>query len=155
MASCRFSHRRSTSNDDRPGEDFEPPHQPRDSSVPQTRGLSIIWLGSRCCRTSTLGGWNADRGLVFTGRAFAPRTAAVTMMTAPAFTARSARTTPIQVPATRTAGFIARRPDGRPGSAIWATPPWRTCIGCGGRQGTHANRTAERRASEAMLKARR
>jgi transposase len=30
------------------------------------------------------------------------------------------------VPATQTAGFIARRPGGRRSSAIWATPPWRT-----------------------------
>ena len=29
----------------------------------------------------------------------------------------------------RTAGFIARRPDGRPSFAIWATPPWRTGTG--------------------------
>ena len=60
---------------------------------------------------------------------FVPGTAAATMMTAPTSTARSARTTPMRVPATRTAGFIARRPDGRPSSAIWATPPWRTGMG--------------------------
>src|ERR1700712_5728249 len=44
-------------------------------------------------------------------------------------TARSARTTPMQVPAIRTAGFIARRPDARPSFAIWVTPPWRTGMG--------------------------
>ena len=47
----------------------------------------------------------------------------------PTSTARSARTTLMRVPATRTAGFIARRPDGRPSFAIWATPPWRTGTG--------------------------
>jgi transposase len=34
-----------------------------------------------------------------------------------------------RVPATRTAGFIAKRPDGRPSFAISATPPWRTGMG--------------------------
>jgi transposase len=33
------------------------------------------------------------------------------------------------VPATRTAGFIAGRPDGRQSLAIWAMPPWRTGMG--------------------------
>jgi transposase len=42
---------------------------------------------------------------------------------------RNARTTPMRAPVTRTAGFIARRPDGRPSFAIWATPPWRTGMG--------------------------
>ena len=57
------------------------------------------------------------------------RTAAVTTMTAPTSMARSARTTLMRAPATRTAGFIARRPDGRPSFAIWATLPWRTGMG--------------------------
>ncbi|MGY3108400.1 transposase [Bradyrhizobium sp. LM6.9] len=42
---------------------------------------------------------------------------------------KRARTTPMRAPVTRTAGFIARRPDGRPSFAIWATPPWRTGMG--------------------------
>src|SRR3954469_5929332 len=78
------------------------------------------------------------------------------MMTAPTSTARSARTTPMRAPAIRTAGFIARRPDGRPSFAIWATPTMenRHGLAVAGRV-THANGTAERRASETMLRARR
>src|ERR1700758_3811837 len=45
------------------------------------------------------------------------------------FHARSAKTTPMRVPATPTAGFIARRPGARRSFAIWATPPWRTGMG--------------------------
>ena len=69
------------------------------------------------------------------------------MMTAPTSTARSARTTPMPVPATRTAGFIARRPDERPGFAIWATGHSvdnRHGLATTGKV-THANGTAERR----------
>src|SRR4029453_10617159 len=73
------------------------------------------------------------------------------MITARTSMARSARTTPMRVPATQTAGFIARRLGGRRSSAIWAMPPWRT--GMGWRMVTHANGTAERRASEIMLEA--
>jgi transposase len=62
-------------------------------------------------------------------RAFVPRMAAVTVMTARTSTARSARTTPIPVPATPIAGFTAKPPDGRRSFAIWATPPWRTGMG--------------------------
>src|SRR5579863_2486318 len=43
--------------------------------------------------------------------------------------ARSARTTPMPVPATPTAGFTAKPPGGRRSFAIWATPPWRTGMG--------------------------
>ena len=66
------------------------------------------------------------------------------------------RKTHPSVPATRTAGFIARQPDGRPNFAIWATATIenRHCLAVAGRV-THANGTAERRASETMLKARR
>lgn len=76
------------------------------------------------------------------------------MMTAPASTARSARTT--RVPATRIAGFIARRPDGRPSFAIYGPAPMenRHGLAVAGRV-THANGTAERRASETTLKVRR
>ena len=78
------------------------------------------------------------------------------VMMAPTSTARGARTTPMRVPATRTAGFIARRPDGRPSFAIWATPTTenRHGLAVAGKV-THANGTAERRAAQTMLKARR
>src|SRR6476469_8522366 len=59
-------------------------------------------------------------------RAFVPRMAAVTMITARTSRARSARTTPMPAVATPTAGFTAKPPDGRRSFAIWATPPWRT-----------------------------
>ena len=68
-------------------------------------------------------------------KSFRPEAAAMTMMTAPTSMARSTRTTPMRAPATRTAGFIARRQDGRPSFAIWAMPPWRTGMGGRGRQG--------------------
>ena len=87
-------------------------------------------------------------------RAFVPRTVAVTTMMAPTSTARSARTTLMRVPATRTAGFIARRSDGRPSFAIWPRHHGEPACAGGGRQVTHANGTAER-PSETMLKARR
>src|SRR5258705_11237570 len=45
------------------------------------------------------------------------------------FHGQKRKKTPMRVPATRTADFIARRPDGRPSFAIWATPPWRTGMG--------------------------
>jgi hypothetical protein len=75
------------------------------------------------------------------------------LMTARTSMARSVRTTPMRVPATQTAGFTARRRGGRRSFAISATPPWRTGLAVAGMV-THANGTAERRASEIMLKAR-
>ena len=42
------------------------------------------------------------------------------------FHGQSARTIPMPVPATPTAGFTAKPPGGRRSFAIWATPPWRT-----------------------------
>jgi len=62
-------------------------------------------------------------------KSFRPRTVAARMMTVRTSMARSARTTPMRVPATQTAGFTARRPGGRRSSAIWATPQWRTGMG--------------------------
>ena len=67
-------------------------------------------------------------------KSFRPRMATATMMTAPTSTARSARMTLMRAPATRTAGFIARQPDG--GQALLygprhhGEPAW----ACGGRQ---------------------
>src|SRR5258705_9448772 len=75
------------------------------------------------------------------------------MMTAPTSTARSARTTPMRAPATRTAGFIERRPDGRPSFAIWATPPWRTGMGWRWPAGSRMPMAPPN--AETMLKARR
>src|SRR3979490_404018 len=78
------------------------------------------------------------------------------MMTVPTFTVRSARTTPMPAPATRTAGFIARRLDGRPSFAIWATPPWRTGMGWRWPAGSRMPMAPPNAgASETMLKARR
>src|SRR5437773_6749403 len=62
-------------------------------------------------------------------KSFRPKDGSGDMITARTSMARSARTTPMRVPATQTAGFIARRPGGRRSSAIWATPPWRTGMG--------------------------
>src|SRR5271169_1212682 len=68
--------------------------------------------------------------------------------------ASSARTTRMPAPAIPTAVSTARLPGGRRSSATWATPRWRT--GMGWRWPgtvTFATGTAERRASEIMLKA--
>lgn len=78
------------------------------------------------------------------------------MMTAPTSTARSVRTTLTRVPATRIAGFIARRA-GRKAKLCYmgrATMENRHGLAVAGRV-THANGTAERRASETTLKVRR
>ena len=47
----------------------------------------------------------------------------------------------------------ARPPGGKQSSVTWATPPWRTAMGGGAGMVTLANGTAERRASQIMLKA--
>jgi hypothetical protein len=43
--------------------------------------------------------------------------------------ASSARTTPIRAQPILTVGYIARLLAAKPGSAIWATPRWRTGMG--------------------------
>ena len=61
-------------------------------------------------------------------KSFVPRTAAAMMMMAPTSTARAQErhSCEYQRPGQQ---VIARRPDGRPSFAIWATPPWRTGTG--------------------------
>src|SRR5260370_17835005 len=67
---------------------------------------------------------------------------------------KSARTTRMRARPIPTAGFTARRPGGRRSSATWATPPWKNQHGLAvAGMVTLANGTAERHASETMLKA--
>jgi len=58
-----------------------------------------------------LGGWNADRSLGFTEE-LSPKDGSGDDDDGANFHGQKRRTTPMRVPATRTAGFIARRPDG-------------------------------------------
>src|SRR6516225_5331749 len=77
------------------------------------------------------------------------------MMTAgPTSMGKSARTTRMRARPIPTADFTARRPGGRRSSATWATPRWRNRYGLAvAGMVTLATGTAERRASETMLKA--